>query len=123
MPPPEMYDSAEDIEEDINNQDIRNLYADMPPLETDKSEEDTDSVHPLYTDDSEDNTEYGENDDSDDPDIWIGNVNGHNEEIENFLQAAFVLSTNNSPDTMEQLDGFPPLSQEGCEGDKKHDGE
>ena len=52
MPPPEMYDSAEDIEEDINNQDNGNLYADMPPLETYKSEEDTDSVPPLYTDDS-----------------------------------------------------------------------
>ena len=79
MPPPEMYDSEEDIEEDINNQDNGNLYADMPPLETDESEEDTDSVPPLCTNDSEDNTGYGENDNSDDPDIWIGNVNGHNE--------------------------------------------
>ena len=56
-----MYVSAEDIEEDINNQDNRNLYADIPPLETDKSEEDTDSVPPLCTDDSEDDTGYGQN--------------------------------------------------------------
>ena len=56
---------------------------------------------------SEDDTGYGENEDSDDPDVWIENVSGHNKEIENFFQAAFVLSTN---------DVHPLLSKEGFEG-------
>ena len=91
----------------------------MPPLETDKSEEDTGGVPPLYTDNSEEDTGYGENKDSDDLDVWIENLSGHNREIENFIQAAFVFSTNDSPDTMEQLDVHPPLSQEGCEDDQR----
>ena len=39
-------------------------YVDMPPLETDDSEEDTEGVPPLYTDDSDKDTGYGENKDS-----------------------------------------------------------
>ena len=91
----------------------------MPPLETDESEEDTGGVPPLYTDNSEEDTGYRDNEDSDNLDVWIESISGHNWEIENFIQAAFVLSTNDSPDTMEQLDVHPPLSQEGCEDDQR----
>ena len=108
------------LQENVNNREGVNPYVNMPPLETDNSEEDTEGVPPLYTDNSDKDIGYGENEDSDNQDRHnsLENVSGHNWEIENFIQAAFVLSTNDSPDRMEQLDVHPPLSREGCEDDQ-----
>ena len=122
MPPLEVDKSEEDTEGApllYTDDSEVNPYADMPPLEEDKSEEDTESAPPLYTDDSEEDTGYGENEDSDNLNVWIENISSHNTEIDNFIQAAFALSTNDSPDMMEQLDVHPPLSQEGCEDDQR----
>ena len=76
----------------------------MPPLEHDSTETDTDD------------TEYKETGDNDNPNIWIEDINSHNTEIENLIQAAFALSIKDSPDEMEQL---PQWSQEGCEGEQR----
>ena len=80
------------------------LYADLPSLVTDSPDTDTDD------------TGYKETRDSDDPDIWIEDSLIHNTELENFIQAAVALATNNSPGKMEQLSQW---FQEGCVGETK----
>ena len=95
-------------------------YADMPLLETDDSEEDTEGVPPLYTDDSDEDTGYGENEDSDNQEGHesLESVSGnHNSEIEYFVQNVGSSSTA-SPNLMEQPDLHLLLSQEGCEEDE-----
>ena len=82
----------------------------------DKSEEDTEGAPPLYTDNSKDDTGYRENEDRDNLEIWIENINSHNTEIDNFIQAASALSMKDSPDEMEQLQQW---SQKGCEGEQQ----
>ena len=77
------------------------LYADLPQLETDSPDTDTDD------------TGYEENRDSDDPDIWIEDSLRHNTELENFIQAAVTLATDDSPNKVEHLS---QCFQEGCVG-------
>ena len=77
-------------DEDSNESEV-DLYADLPQLETDSPDTDTDD------------TGYEENRDSDDPNIWIEDSLRHNTELENFIQAAVAPATNDSPGKMEQL--------------------
>ena len=75
----------------LTDESEADLYADLPALTTDSPDTDTDD------------TRYEETGDSDNPDIWIEDSLIHNTELENFIQAAVALATNDSPDKMEQL--------------------
>ena len=80
------------------------LYVDLPALATDSPDTDTDD------------TGYEETRDSEDPDIWIEDSLIHNTELENFIQAAIALATNDLPGKMEEMSQW---FQEGCVGETK----
>ena len=89
-----------------------------------KVKQDETSVEIEYTDDLDEDTGYKENKDSESLDVWTESISGHNWEIENFIQAAFVLSTNDLPDTMEQLlfqRGVKTISETGEKDSQKYD--